>query len=156
MGMSRIRAVPFAVAKDNFSGLMSRVVREHLPQIVERSRGQESMLVLPAADMSAALAACRLDAKVQFGERSVVATLPQFGLVASGETFESAMDALLSELAEYAEDFFTDFDFYRHTDRIRDLPWLLRFVLTPAADRATLPVEEPATPAPEVAVATAR
>src|SRR3989304_9966673 len=109
MGMSGIRTVPFAVAKENFSGLRSRFVREHLPQIVERSRGQESMLVLPAADMSAALAACRLDAKVQFGERSVVATLPQFGLVASGETFERAVDALLSELAEYAEDFFTDF-----------------------------------------------
>ncbi|MBI2325433.1 MAG: hypothetical protein HYU87_10795 [Chloroflexi bacterium] len=148
-----IPTVSFAEAKDNFSGFMSRVVREHLPQIVERSRGQESMLVLPVADMPAALAACRFDAKVQFGHRSVVATLPQFGLVASGETYESAMDALLGEVAEYAEDFFTDFDFYRHTERIKDLPWLLRFVLTPAPDRATLLVEEAATPAPEVAVA---
>lgn len=150
-----IATVPFAQAKDNFSGFISKVVREHLPQIVERSRGRESVLVLPLADMLPALAACRFDAKVSFGE-SVVATLPQFGLVASGASFESAMDALAEELGDYCEDFFSDFGFYRQTDRIAHLPWLLRFTLTPAAGRASLLLEETEMRAPEVAVASAR
>jgi hypothetical protein len=150
-----IETVPFAEAKGNFSGFMSKVVREHLPQIVERSRGQEGVLVLPLADMLPALAACHFDAKVSFGD-SVVATLPKFGLVASGNSFENAIDALGDELGEYCEDFFSDLDYYRHTDRIAHLPWLLRFALTPAADRKSLLVEETETPAPEVAVASAR
>ncbi len=101
------------------------------------------MLVLPLADMLPALAACRFDTRVSFGKRSVVATLPRFGLVANGKSFESAVEELAKELAEYCDDYFSDFDFYRHTDRIAHLPWLLRFVLTPAADRTSLLVEEP-------------
>jgi len=154
-----IRTIAFAEAKDNFSGFISSVVREHLPQIVERSRGQEAALVLPLADMLPALAACRFDARLSVAE-SVVATLPQFGLVARGDDIESAIDALAAELADYCEDFFSDFDFYRHTDRVAHLPWLLRFALTPPQDRTSLLVEEresPApAPAPEVAVAASR
>ncbi len=150
-----IRTVAFAEAKENFSGFISSVVREHLPQIIERSRGQEAALVLPLADMLPALAACRFDAKLSVGE-SVIAVLPQFGLVARGDSVESAIDALAAELADYCEDFFSDFDFYRHTDRIAHLPWLLRFALTPPADRTALLVEETEHPAPEVAVAASR
>jgi hypothetical protein len=102
-----------------------------------------------------ALSACRFDTRVNFGERSVIATVPQFGLVASGDSFESAIENLTSEVLDYCEDYFTDFDFYRHTDRVAHLPWLLRFVLTPAADRTSLLVEEPAS-SPEVGVASER
>ena len=150
-----IRTVAFAEAKGNFSGFISSVVREHLPQIVERSRGQEAALVLPLADMVPALAACRFDAKLSVGE-SVIAALPQFGLVARGDSVESAIDALAAELADYCEDFFSDFDFYRHTDRVAHLPWLLRFALTAPADRTSLLVEERDEPAPEVAGASNR
>lgn len=150
-----IRTVPFADAKENLSAFVSRVVHEHAPQILERSRGRESVLVLPLADMLPALAACQFDARVTFGERSVVATLPQFGIVAGGDSFETAIDALTSELIEYCEDYFADFDFYRHTDRVAHLPWLLRFVLTPAVERRSLLVEEPR-PSREVAAAAAR
>lgn len=150
-----IPTVPFSDAKENLSGFISKVVHEHAPQILERSRGRESVLVLPLTDMLPALSACRFDSRVTFGRRSVVATLPQFGLVASGASFDSALEHLAAELGEYAEDYFSDFDFYRHTDRIAHLPWLLRFVLTPAAERSSLLVEEPA-PAPEVDVARTR
>lgn len=150
-----IRTVTFGEAKDNFSGFISSVVREHLPQIVERSRGQEAALVLPLADMLPALAACRFDAKLSLGE-SVIATLQQFGLVAQGDSVESAIDALAAELADYCEDFFSDFDFYRHTDRVAHLPWLLRFALTAPADRTSLLVEENEPAVSEVAVAASR
>lgn len=152
---STIATVQFADAKGNLSGFISKVVHEHAPQILERSRGRESVLVLPLADVLPALSACRFDSRVSFGKQSVIATLPQFGLVARGDSFENAIEMLANETLEYAEDFFADFDFYRHTDRVAHLPWLLRFVLTPAAERTSLLVEEPA-PAPEVAVASDR
>ena len=149
-----IQRVSFGDAKENFSGFVSKVVRDHAPRIVERSRGQESILVLPVADLVAGFAKCEFDARVTFGE-SVVATLPQFGLVANGQTFELAMDHLVDELAEYAEDFFSDFDFYRHTDRVAHLPWLLRFVLTPPETRLSLLLHEPETSGTEAVLAAA-
>jgi len=152
---SVLPTVPFATAKENLSGFISKVVHEHAPQILERSRGQESVLVLPLADVLPALSACRFDAKVSFGA-SVVATLPQFGVVASGQSIDTALKNLATELMEYCEDYFADFDFYRHTDRVSHLPWLLRFVLTPADDRISLLAEGAAAPPPEVAIASAR
>lgn len=150
-----IRTVSFSEVKDNVSAFVSSVVREHLPQIVERSRGKEAVLVLPLADVLPALSACHFDAKIGVGD-PVIATLPQFGLVARGDSIEGALEALGAELADYAEDFFTDFDFYRHTDRIAHLPWLLRFALTPIDDRVALLAGEREPSQVEVAAAPSR
>jgi len=46
--------------------------------------------------------------------------------------------ALTAELTEYATDFFSDFDYYRHTERVTHFPWLLRFGLTAAPERRSL------------------
>ncbi len=145
----------FSEVKDNFSAFVSSVVREHLPQIVERSRGKEAALVLPLADVLPALSACHFDAKISIGD-SVIAALPQFGLVARGDSIEAALEALAAELADYCEDFFEDFDFYRHTDRIAHLPWLLRFALTPTVDRVALLTGEREPSDVEVAAASSR
>lgn len=150
-----IRKVSFSDAKENFSAFISSVVREHLPQIIERSRGREAALVLPLADVLPALAACHFDARVSVGD-SVIGTLPQFGLVARGDSIEGAIDALSAELADYCEDFFANFDFYRHTDRIAHLPWLLRVALTPAEDRIALLTEEREPSRAEVVAASSR
>lgn len=150
-----IRKVSFSAAKENFSAFISSVVREHLPQIIERSRGREAALVLPLADVLPALAACHFDARVSVGD-SVIATLPQFGVVARGDSVDAAIDALSAELADYCDDFFTDFDFYRHTDRVAHLPWLLRFALTPPEGRIGLLTEERESPDREVVAASSR
>ena len=141
-----IRRVPFNEAKANLSAFVSDVVRRHSPRLLERGGGDpEELLALPAEDLLAGLAACRLDASVSTeGNGSVVAHLPRFGLVASGKDFESSIDALHDEVLDYCEDFFSDFDFYRHTDRVTHLPFLLRFALTQPAARRNLLIEEPA------------
>lgn len=155
-----IERVPFSEAKSNFSGFVSDVVRKHALRVLDRGRGQEQLLAIPVEDLLRGLAACRLDALVSAGERSLIARLPRFGLVASGDTFERAIDALHDELVDYCEDFFSDFDFYRHTSRIAHLPFLLRFALTPPDDRRALlleePAEESAAAAPEVSSAPTR
>lgn len=138
-----IERVPFSEAKNNLSNFVSDVVRKHSLRLLERGRGAEEMLALSAEDVPAGFAACRLDTQVSFGEHSVVARLPQFGLVASGANFDAAIDALHDELLEYCEDFFSDYAFYRQTSRIADLPFLLRFALTPTDARRALLLEEP-------------
>jgi hypothetical protein len=141
-----IPRVPFNEAKANLSAFVSEVVRRHRPRLLERGRGDpEGLLALPVEDLVAGLAGCRLDARVSTGlEGSVVARLPQFGLVTAGKDLDSAIDALHDELLDYCEDFFDDFDFYRHTDRVRHLPFLLRFALTSPNARRDLLLEEPA------------
>lgn len=141
-----IPRVQFNEAKANLSGFVSDVVRRHRPRLLERGRGDpEGLLALPVDDLVAGLAGCRLDARVSADpEGSVIARLPQFGLVSAGKDIDSAIDALHDELLDYCEDFFADFDFYRHTDRVRHLPFLLRFALTPPDARRALLLEEPA------------
>lgn len=150
-----IQTVQFAEAKENLSRFVSTVAREHAPRILERGHGQESILALPLADLPAALASCAFDAKVAFGD-SVVATLPQFGLVASSPDFDGAIDALVDELTEYSADFFSDFDYYRHTERVTHLPWLLRFALAEPAERRSLLLGDSETPVDEALTAAVR
>lgn len=150
-----IQTVPFAEAKENLSRFVSTVARQHAPRILERGHGQESILALPLADLPAALAGCAFDAKVEFGE-SVVATLPQFGLVASGADLDAAIDALVDELTEYSADFFSDFDYYRHTERVTHLPWLLRFAITDPAERRALLAGNDEAPVDEAQTASTR
>lgn len=141
-----IRRVPFNEAKANLSAFVSEVVRRHQPRLLERGRGDpEGLLALPVEDLVAGLAGCRLEALVSTDrEGSVVARLPQFGLVAAGKDVDAAIDSLHDELLDYCEDFFADFDFYRHTDRVKHLPFLLRFALTKPDTRRALLLEEPA------------
>lgn len=155
MSTTAIQTVPFAEVKENLSRFVSTVARRHAPRILERSHGEESILALPLSDLPAALAGCAFDARVTFGE-SVVATLPQFGLVASGPDLDSAIDALVDELTDYCADFFSDFDYYRHTERVRHLPWLLRFGLAEPADRRSLLTGTSGASVDEVATAAAR
>ena len=131
-----IPSVPFEEVVENLPRFMTTVAHAHALRIVER--GQDAILALPLSDLPAALASCTFDARVVFGETAVVATLPQFGLVASGADFELAIGALADELAEYAADFLSDFNYYRRTDRVTHLPWLLRVALTAPAERREL------------------
>ena len=107
-----------------------------------------------AGDLLEGLKGCRIDARVTPGEGdSLVASLPQFGLVASGRDFDAAIDALHAELVDYCADYFGDFESYRFTDRIAHLPFLLRFALTQDERRRDLLLEEP-TESPTLARAT--
>lgn len=140
-----ITRVPFDVVKDNVSNFVTAVVRQHSPRILERGRANpEGMFAMSADDLLLGLASNRFDARVSNGtDGSVIARLPQFGLVVSGKDFESAIDALAAELTEYVDDFFSAFDFYRHTDRVEHLPFMLRFGLTAPEKRRDLLLEEP-------------
>jgi hypothetical protein len=67
----------------------------------------------------------------------------ELGLVAGGETFEQAASELEELALAYAERYFKRLHFYAQTDRAEQMPWLLRLILTPDADRRTLLIGAP-------------
>jgi len=62
----------------------------------------------------------------------------ELNLVAGGETFEHAALELEELVLAYAERYFERLHFYAQTDRAEQMPWLLRLILTPEADRRAL------------------
>lgn len=129
---------PFAQAKARLSELMSQVVHRHLPVLIDRHRGRERALLVSAEDAAALLESFRFEPVVSLSAGEFVVRLPQLNLIAGGESYEDAIAELVELIEEYAEDFLERWEFYRHTDRWRHAPWLLRFALTPAPQRREL------------------
>jgi hypothetical protein len=71
-------------------------------------------------------------------EGEFVLRQPELNLVVGGETFEQAASELEELALAYAERYFERLGFYAQTDRAEHMPWLLRLILTPAADRRVL------------------
>jgi Antitoxin of toxin-antitoxin, RelE / RelB, TA system len=136
----------FSEAKAGLSDVMSGVVREHRPTVVERHRGKEAMLLLGLTDLKPLLDHFRFTTKASVSEGEFVLRQPELGLVAGGETFEDAVGELEELVVAYAEQFFARLGFYMQTDRATHMPWLLRIALTPREEHAALlmPVGEPA------------
>ncbi len=62
----------------------------------------------------------------------------ELNLVAGGETFEHAALELDELVLAYAERYFERLSVYAQTDRAEQMPWLVRLILTPEADRRAL------------------
>jgi hypothetical protein len=133
-------------AKATLSDVMSGVVHRHRPMVIERHGGKEAMLLLGLSDMQPLLEHFRFHTRASLSEGEFVLRQSELGLLAGGETFEQAA-AELEELAiAYAERYFERLDFYAQTDRADQMPWLLRLILTPEADRRALLIGEPESP----------
>jgi hypothetical protein len=136
----------FSEAKAGLSDVMSGVVRDHRPTVVERHRGKEAMLLLGLADLKPLLDHFRFTTKASVSEGEFVLRQPELDLVAGGETFEDAARELEELSGAYAERFLARLDFYMQTERAAHMPWLLRIALTPPQERVALltPVSQPA------------
>ena len=139
-----VPARPFSQAKAGLSELMSEVVRKHRPQVIERGHGRERMALIGAEELDTLLRTFSLVPDVIYRAKEVTMSLAPLGLVASGPSLEAAADAMLGELRQYAGEFIERYDYFRHTDRHGDLPWVLRFSLTPPDMQRDLLFEEPA------------
>jgi len=137
-----LTARPFSAAKSGLSAVMDQVVRGHRPQLVERNDWKEAMALIGIDDLRSVVGTFRFAPKVTYGDE-VVMTLDQLGLVASGRTLDAATDTLLRELRAYCAEYLDRFDHFRHTTRVRDLPWVLRFSLAPQDEQRELLFEEP-------------
>jgi len=128
----------FSEAKAGLSDVMSGVVREHRPTVVERHHGKEAMLLLGLRDLQPLLEHFRFTTKASVSEGEFVLRQPELGLVAGGESFEDAAQELEELASAYADQFFSRLGFYMQTDRAAHMPWLLRIALTPPRERAEL------------------
>src|ERR1019366_986812 len=105
----------FSEAKAGLSDVMSGVVREHRPTVVERHYGKEAMLLLGLTDLKPLLDHFRFTTKASVSEGEFVLRQPELGLVAGGETFEDAARGLDELSVAYAKQFFARLGFYMQT-----------------------------------------
>jgi predicted RNase H-like HicB family nuclease len=138
MARSLIETLAFSEAKAKFSDLMTSVVHGHRPKAIGRHHGKEEMLLLGRAEVMALLESFEFQPKVSVSEGDFIVRLPEFGLMAGGESFEEAVDELVELAEEYAEQYFARLEFYRQTDRRDQLPWVARVAFTPAEERRDL------------------
>jgi len=139
-----LRHRPLSDAKAQLSEVMSQVVREHRPTVVDRHRGKEAMLLLGADQAHALLERYRFDTQTRFENGEWTLFSPELKLVASGESFDEALDELVGLSDQYAADYFDRLAFYLETDRAPEFGWLLRFALTAEDKRRDLFTEPPA------------
>jgi hypothetical protein len=125
-------------AKATLSDVMSGVVHDHRPTVIERHGGKEAMLLLGLSDMEPLLGHFSFHTRASVSDGEFVLRQPELNLVVGGETFEQAASELEQLALAYAERYFERLGFYAHTDRAEQMPWLLRLILTPATDRRAL------------------
>lgn len=133
----------FSEAKAGLSELMSDVVRNHHPSLIERNHGRERMALIGMDELATLLKPYSLVPEVRYGAGAVTMILEPLGLVASGSSLDEAGDAMLEELRSYAEEVLERYEYFRHTTRSRDLPFVLRFWLTSRDAQRSLLFEEP-------------
>ncbi|MGH2878596.1 MAG: hypothetical protein ACRDK4_03180 [Solirubrobacteraceae bacterium] len=144
--MATVDLIPtrsFSEAKSALSEVMSGVVHDHRPTVVERHGGREAMLLLAIADLEPLLGHFRFQTKATVAEGEFVLRQPELGLVAGGPTFDSAAAELVDLAVAQAERYFERLSFYAQTDRAEQMPWLLRLIVTPASERRSLLLGEP-------------
>ena len=133
-----IETLAFSEAKAKLSDLMTSVVHGHRPKAIGRHHGKEEMLLLGRDEVMALLESFEFQPKVSVSGSEFVIRLPEFGLIAGGESLEGAVDELVGLAEEYAEQYLARLEFYRETDRRDHLPWVARVAFTPAEERRGL------------------
>lgn len=143
--MSPVAVLPgtsISEAKDHLSKVVDEAVHRHRPQLIQRHGESEAMLI-GVEQARELLRSFVFEPRVVFADDEVVISLDRHGLVVSGRSMNDAADAMVSELRDHSKDFLARYEFFRHTPRNQELPWLLRFALTPEEQQRELLFEEP-------------
>lgn len=101
------------------------------------------MALLNPEDLVDLLQPYTFRAEVTVDGDEVTVVVQPLGVLGFGESLDEALHDAVTEVALRTETFFADPAFYRKSERGRELPWLLRFALTPAEQRVQLLAERP-------------
>jgi predicted RNase H-like HicB family nuclease len=137
----------FSEAKAKLSDLMTAVVHGHRPKLIDRHHGKEEMVLVGRDELVALLEGFTFEPKVSVSEGEFIVHLPELGLIAGGESLDGALDELVELSEAYAEDYFNRYEFFRETDRRRQLPWVALIAFTAPAERRNLFIQS-AAPSP--------
>ncbi len=131
-----IPAVDFSPAKAQLSELMTSVVHQHLPRLIQRHGGKEEALLLNPGDLRAMLEHESIPTTAYVDHGEFVASVPSWGVDGIGPSFEEALDELVEEARLYVADYLQRIDFYLQTNRRSHALGVLRFALTPPEQQA--------------------
>lgn len=136
--MTVLETLAFSEAKASLSEVMTHVVHGHRPKAVARHRGKEEMFLVGRDELLILLEGFEFRPQVTVSDGEFTVRLPELGLIAGGASFDLAITELV-ELAEaYAEDYFDRLEFFKQTDRRRQLPWVARVAFTAPKERRGL------------------
>lgn len=138
-----LRTRSFSEAKAHLSEVVSEVVRTHAPTVIERHGGREQVVLLDPEALRPLLARFAFTTKAAVSDGEYVLRLPEFGLVAGGETFDQAIAELEALAVDHAQDLLARYDFFRHTERAEHLPHALRLLLAAPGERRAMLVPAP-------------
>jgi prevent-host-death family protein len=138
MAAGLIDAHPFSEAKAKLSDLMTAVVHGHRPQVIDRHGGKEEMFLVGRDELLALLESFEFHPLVSISEGEFTVRLPELGLIAGGESLDAALDELVEIAEAYVEQYFARYEFFRETDRRRQLPWIARIAFTDPDERRKL------------------
>ena len=147
--MANVASLPtrgLSEAKAALSEVMSGVVHDHQPMVIERHGGKEAMLLLGLSDIGPLLEHFSFNTLSSVSDGEFVLRQAELNLLSGGETFEQAVVELEDLAVSYAERYFERLHFYAQTDRAEQMPWLLRLLLTPEDDRRALLIGAPEPP----------
>ncbi len=141
-GRAIIPSLAFSLAKANLSSLVTSVVHDHAPRLLERHRGKETALLLNPDDLRALLEShpIRAHASVEAGEFAI--SVAEWGVAGFGETFDAATDDVLEQMRSYAADYLGRLAFYLATNRREHAPAVMRFALTPEDEQRQLLLDD--------------
>lgn len=129
----------FSEAKDDLSRVMTRVVREHLPVVINRGhRDQEQMILLGLDVVPLILDRFEFTTKASVGDGEFVLHQPEFNLIASGETFEEAAEEMEALALDYIQQFFGRYEYFVQSGRADQVPYVLRLALAEPGERRSL------------------
>ncbi len=151
MAVATVSSLPtrgLSEAKAGLSEVMSGVVHDHQPMVIQRHGGKEAMLLLGLADIEPLLGHFSFHTLSSVSDGEFVLRQAELNLVAGGDTFEHAASELEELAVAYAERYFERLHFYAQTDRAEQMPWLLRLILTPEGDRRALLLDAEISPIP--------
>lgn len=129
-------------AKAKLPEVVSEAVHDHRPSVITK-HGESQAVLISIEDELRALRSFVFEPRVVVTRDHVVMTLERHGLVSSAPSLINAVDGMVDELRAYSAEFLRRYEFYRHTSRDSELPWILRFALTPPEQQRLLLIEEP-------------
>src|SRR4051812_18252646 len=96
----------FTEAKGDLSNLMTSVVREHVPSVIQRGRNDHMLLLEEQTALRLLAAGFRFETDVVSSGSEVTVHVRRLDVIGLGATFDEAIDDATLNLRRYADRYF--------------------------------------------------
>lgn len=119
-----------STARDHFRAVMREAVRDERPVLV-KPRDEEAAVVLARAQLLDLLVPYQPHIEIipDDEDGGFAIWVAELRVTAYGETFAAACEAAVDEAIAYVQHLLAEWPRLRHTDRAKDLPYVVRLAL---------------------------